>query len=81
MHPPLAIEGATLEVFLDWASRESGRSWRFAVPEHSRDARDVILHGSVEGFTVEEALSTVLPSCGLRHRIAGDELLIERDPG
>jgi hypothetical protein len=38
-----------------------------------------VVHGSVEGLTVEEALATVLPSCGLRHRVEGDRILLQRD--
>jgi hypothetical protein len=78
VRPPLEIEGFTCRAFLDWASRESGRSWRFPEPEQEDQLGDVV-HGSIEGLTVEEALSTVLPSCGLRHRVAGGELLIESD--
>jgi hypothetical protein len=81
VRPPLAIEGVRLSAFLDWASRESGRRWRFTEPERSERDGEVVLHGSIEGMTVEEALSTVLPSCGLRHRVVGGELLIESDPG
>jgi FecR protein len=79
VRPPLRIEGVGLTDFLDWASRESGRRWRFVEPGRRDEVRDVLLHGSIDGMTVEEALSTVLPSCGLRHRIAGEELLIESD--
>jgi hypothetical protein len=79
VRPPVAIEGTTLLSFLDWASRESGRVWRFADPESRRDAEGIVLHGSIEGLTVEEALSTVLPSCGFRHRIEGAVLWIETE--
>jgi hypothetical protein len=36
----------------------------------------VILHGSVEGMTPEEALAAVLPTCGLEFEIDGDSLII-----
>jgi hypothetical protein len=78
VRPPLSIEGFTCREFLDWAARESGRRWRFA-GSASGELGDDVVHGSIEGFTVDEALSTVLPSCGLRHRIEGGELLIEAD--
>ena len=79
VRPPVAIEGITCASFLDWAARESGRSWRFADPAASRDAGAAIVHGSIQGLTVEEALETVLPSCGLRHRVDGGLLVIESD--
>jgi DNA-directed RNA polymerase specialized sigma24 family protein len=37
---------------------------------------DVILHGSVEGMTPEEALAAVLPTGGLEFEIDGDSLII-----
>ena len=81
VRPPLEIEGVRLTTFLDWAARESGRRWRFTRSDGRDDDYDVVLHGSIDGMTVEEALSTVLPSCGLRHRVEGDELLIDGDDG
>lgn len=73
---PFEIEGARLSDFLDWASRETGLQWQLGAPRAS-DPRDVILHGSIEGLTAEEALSVVLPSSGYRSRRAGDRLWIE----
>jgi ferric-dicitrate binding protein FerR (iron transport regulator) len=70
------LEGATLTAFLDWVGREQGWRWRYgpAAPRPRRD--DVILHGSVEGMTPEEALAAVLPTCGLEFEIDGDSLII-----
>jgi hypothetical protein len=79
VRPPLSIEGITCRELLDWAARESGRRWRFAGSASGEQGGDAVLHGSIDGFTVDEALSTVLPSCGLRHRTSGGELLIEAD--
>jgi len=76
--PPFEIEGARLVDFLDWASREAGLPWRLAGPRAGSTPEDVILHGSIEGLTAEEALAVVLPSSGYRHRRAGDEIVIER---
>ncbi len=76
--PPFEIEGARLVDFLDWVSREAGLPWRLAGPRAGSTPEDVILHGSIEGLTAEEALAVVLPSSGYRHRRAGDEIVIER---
>ncbi len=76
--PPFEIEGARLVDFLDWASRETGLPWRLAGPRAASRPEDVILHGSIEGLTAEEALGVVLPSSGYRHRRVGDEIVIER---
>lgn len=75
--PPLAIEGATLTAFLDWVSRETGLPWRFSDPAVERASRGIVLHGTIEGLTPEEALSVVLPGCGLRHRRGEQALLLE----
>lgn len=74
---PFEIEGARLTDFLDWASRETGLQWRLAAPRGGH-LQEVILHGSIEGLTAEEALSVVLPSSGYRARLAGGQLWIER---
>lgn len=74
--PPLDIEGTTLAVFLDWVSRETGLPWRFADPALKQTAAGIVLHGSIAGLTPEEALSVVLPGCGLKpHRVEGALLL------
>jgi ferric-dicitrate binding protein FerR (iron transport regulator) len=75
--PPLDVDGESLGVFLDWVSRETGLQWRFSEPGLARAAREVVLHGTIEGLTPEEALSVVLPGCGLRHRRLEGALLLE----
>ncbi|MEA2564218.1 MAG: transrane sensor [Acidobacteriota bacterium] len=82
--PPFEIEGASLADFLGWVSRETGLPWRLAGPREYRRERlpeEVILHGSIEGLTAEDALSVVLPASGYRHRRVGGQLLIERAGG
>jgi ferric-dicitrate binding protein FerR (iron transport regulator) len=79
--PPIEIEGARLVDFLDWVSREAGLPWRLVGPRAGSRPDDVILHGSIEGLTAEEALGVVLPSSGYRHRRVGDEIVIERAGG
>lgn len=75
--PPLDIEGTTLAVFLDWVSRETGLPWRFSDPALERAALGTVLHGSIAGLTPEEALSVVLPGCGLAPHRAEGALLLE----
>jgi ferric-dicitrate binding protein FerR (iron transport regulator) len=72
--PPLAIEGRSARVFLEWVAREQGRSLRFDDPQVAAAASRTILQGSIEGMTPEQALVSVLPTCGLRHRVDGDVL-------
>lgn len=77
--PPFTIEGATLESFLDWIERESGRSVGFDEPDLRRSAGPARLHGSIAGLTPEEALGVVLPASGLSYRIEGGRILIQRE--
>jgi len=51
--------------FLDWASRELGTRWEYGRPEMRRRVEPIVLHGSLEGLTPDEALAAVLPTCGL----------------
>jgi FecR-like protein len=73
--PPFTIENASLADFLNWVSRETGLRWHLDDPHG--DPEQVILHGSIEGLTAEEALSVVLPGCGYRHRVVDGEIRLE----
>jgi hypothetical protein len=71
-----AIEGASLDKFLNWVARERGLTWRFADAATTAEAANVVLHGSIEGLTPAEALAAVLPTCGMSYRVRGDRLVI-----
>lgn len=74
--PQYALEGSTVRRFLDWVAREKGWRWRFIDDETSRRAADIVAHGSIEGYTPEEALDIVLPACGLSYVRNGDEVVV-----
>jgi ferric-dicitrate binding protein FerR (iron transport regulator) len=74
---PLAIEGRTLQDFLDWVAREGGWRVRFANDTLARSAATVILHGPTARLTPEAALRVVLPTCGLSYRIEGDTVIVQ----
>lgn len=72
--PAFRIEGATLASFLDWAAREGGYTIeRAGIPDR---LRATVLHGSVDGLSVSDALMNVLPTCGLTATIAGGRVTI-----
>lgn len=75
--PPFAIEGKSVEVFLAWAGRETGRSIVYASPAVARQAHDILLRGSVAGLTPEQAVQAVLSTTPLRPGIEGDRIRIE----
>jgi ferric-dicitrate binding protein FerR (iron transport regulator) len=67
--PGFVLEGRSLADFLDWVSRETGRSWRLAEGAERRSPSTIVLHGSVAGMSPDEGLAAVLPTCGLTHRV------------
>jgi ferric-dicitrate binding protein FerR (iron transport regulator) len=72
--PPFEIEGRRLEELLRWVAHETGRPVRLA--DVSASTGDQILHGSLEGLEPLAALDAVLPACGLRFRLEGDEVVV-----
>ncbi|HXT21561.1 MAG TPA: FecR family protein [Thermoanaerobaculia bacterium] len=74
--PAPEIEGQTLQWFLDREARELGLRWRLVEPRPERAPREIVLHGSVEGLTPDEAIDVVLTGSGLRGERAAGELLI-----
>jgi hypothetical protein len=69
--PPFTIEGRTVHEFLTWAGRETGRQVVYASPEAEGRARAIVLRGSMEGLTPDEAVSAVLSTTAL-HPVVDD---------
>jgi ferric-dicitrate binding protein FerR (iron transport regulator) len=74
--PQFQLEGGTVQQFLDWVAREQGWRWRFADSDTARLAAGIVTHGSLDGYTPEEALAIVLPTCGLSFVQNGDEVVV-----
>jgi ferric-dicitrate binding protein FerR (iron transport regulator) len=74
--PTPAIAGRSAREFLDWAAREKGLPLRFEDAGLEEVASKTILQGSIEGMTVDQALDSVLPTCGMQHRIERNALQI-----
>lgn len=66
--PAFVLEGSTLGAFLDWAARHHGLRWRYADPAMRARVERIVLHGSIEDLSAEEALDAVLRTCGLTYR-------------
>ena len=75
--PPFSIEGRTVDEFLAWAGRETGRTVEYASPDVARQARSVTLNGTVEGLPPENALAAVLATTSLEPTLVDDEIRIE----
>ena len=76
--PMLELEGLSAHEFLDWAARESGWELRFADQDLERSAESIVLSGSTEGLTIQQALDAVLPTCRMAHQVHEGVLLVRR---
>lgn len=77
--PEFAIEGRSLDEFLAWAGRQTGRKVVYTSADAAREAETTQLKGSVAGLAPEAALAAVFASePGLRQQIAGGQIRVER---
>jgi hypothetical protein len=74
--PPFDLDGKTLAAFLTWVAREGGWDVRFENDTLAASASTITINGSVEGLTPEEALRSVLATCGLSHQTDGNVVTI-----
>jgi ferric-dicitrate binding protein FerR (iron transport regulator) len=75
--PPFAIDGRTVDDFLAWAARETGREVRYASPAAAQRAREVVLRGSVSGLTPDQAVRAALSTTSLRPSLEAERILVE----
>jgi hypothetical protein len=75
--PAYDLDEATLQSFLSWAARETGMKVLYLDASTAEAAPEISLSGSIEGLTPQEALTAVLPTCGLSHRIEQGTLIID----
>jgi len=76
--PAFSIEGRSLRTVLEHMTAEAGWTLRYADPGSADSAARVILHGSIDGLTSEDALTVVLATSGLQYRLRDGELLVSR---
>ncbi len=74
--PVFELEGHRLREFLDWVSRERGLRLRFEDRALLSSAEEIVLNGSIEGLSIDDALDAVLPTCRMSHRIEQGQLVI-----
>jgi ferric-dicitrate binding protein FerR (iron transport regulator) len=75
--PMMEIEGRSLRQFLEWVARERGWILRFDSLATSAEADSIILDGSIDGLTLDQALEAVLATSRLTHRVDQGVLEIE----
>jgi len=75
--PPFSIEGRSVEDFLVWAARETGRTIVYTSSDAARQARSVTLSGTVEGLTPDEAVQAVLSTTSLQPQLGAEHIRVE----
>ena len=75
--PPFSIEGRSVDEFLSWAGRETGRKVVYSSPAVERQARSVTLRGTVEGLAPDQAVAAVLSTTSLRPTVEGERFTID----
>jgi len=75
--PPFSLEGRSVDAFLAWAGRETGRAVVYGSPDAEQQAREVILSGTLEGLTPDDAVAAVLSTTSLQAALDGDRIRIE----
>jgi len=76
--PSFDIEGRSVGAFLEHVSHEQGWTLRYADAALARDASSIVLHGSVAGLALEEALAAALATSDLTYRVRDGELVVTR---
>jgi ferric-dicitrate binding protein FerR (iron transport regulator) len=76
--PMLEIKGLSARTFLDWVARERGWSLTFTDETLARHAEQIVLEGTLQGLTIDQALDAVLPTCQMVHRVESGLLEISR---
>jgi hypothetical protein len=75
--PPFNIDGRSVEDFLVWAARQTGRTIVYASPAAAQQARRATLSGTVEGLTPDEAVRAVLSTTSLAPDIGSERIRVE----
>ncbi|MCG8457375.1 MAG: FecR family protein [Holophagales bacterium] len=81
--PRFPAEGVSLHHFLEWAAAEGGWRLHYAEDTTRSASRDVLIHGSLEGLDLEEALEVALLGSGLdlAYELRSETLVIRSDVG
>lgn len=75
--PPFSIEGRSVDEFLTWAGRETGRRVVYSSPGVERQARSVTLRGTVEALAPDQAVAAVLATTSLRPVVEDEQITID----
>jgi ferric-dicitrate binding protein FerR (iron transport regulator) len=76
--PPFSIEGRTVDEFLTWAGRETGRRVVYTSPDVERLAKSVTLNGTVDGLPPQQAVAAVLATTSLGTTVVDGSIEVGR---
>jgi len=76
--PKFTLEGKDLYQFLTWITREHGLLLAFKSEHIKKLSKVVVLHGDINGLTLEQALSTVFSTTELKYTLTQNKLEIYR---
>lgn len=74
--PPFSIEGRSVEDFLVWVARETGRTIVYTSGEAAQQSRSVTLRGTVEGLTPDQAVQAVLSTTSLQPELGPEHIRV-----
>lgn len=74
--PVPRLNDLSVDGFLHWYSRESGRKIRYLDSDLDRELGGVVVLGPTDQFSIHDALETVMATSGLRYTQTEDELQI-----
>jgi ferric-dicitrate binding protein FerR (iron transport regulator) len=76
--PAFPIEGRPLSVFLDHLAHEHGWTVRYADASLAARASTIVLRGSVDGLSPQDALTVAIATSGLAHRLQNGQISVLR---
>jgi ferric-dicitrate binding protein FerR (iron transport regulator) len=77
--PDFAVEGRTLDDYLQWISRELGRHLEYSDAAVRDSAHRTVLHGTIHSRATLDALADVLSSTTLTYELVGGAIRVHSD--
>ncbi len=74
--PSYEIEGKTVDTYLNWVARETGRDLQYNTDEAKRSAETTLLHGSISGLTARRSIDAVLPATNFELMTSSENVII-----
>jgi transmembrane sensor len=78
---PFDVDGVSLGRFLDWACREGGWTLEFSRDVTPGRVRAVVLHGTIAGLSLGDAVTNMLAAAGLTSSVADARLVVSPEQG